>query len=243
MIDEMRELIRVWEGNDESVAAAIETNLLGRPTRARMKDVVIRTFIPRFVNSEPPDLWKSLAVFEQAGWGNEHLLPIHYYAAAASEPLMWDFVTQWLFEGFENGRLDVDTGDVLRFLEKAPGSRFASGQRWSPTVSLKVARGLLAALRDFYLLEGKSRKKIASLHVPTSSFAFIALIRTILGVRGARLLSDAVWRLFLFTTTTVERYFIEAQQMGFLRYDAAGSVVRVEFPVDDLQEYAHVLSR
>ncbi len=243
LVDEMRELIRVWDGDRSSLASAIEANLLGRPTRARMRDVVFRTFIPRFVDSEPPDLWRSLAVFERAGWGAEQLLPIHFYAAAASEPLMWDFVTDWLFEDFENGQKEVDIAEVLRFLDEAPATRFARGQKWSPKVSLKVAQGLLAALRDFGLLEGRARKRIASLYVPTPTFAFIALIRASLGNSGTRLLEDEAWRLFLFSTTTVERSFIEAQQMELLRYDAAGSVVRIEFPTNDFEEYAHVLSR
>ena len=185
-MDEMRELIRSWDGDRGSLASAIEANILGRPTRARMRDVVIRTFIPRFVNSEPPNLWKSLAILERAGWSTEQLLPIHYYAAAASEQLMWDFVTQELFDEFQSGRVEVSPAEVLGFLEKAPPDRFSQGRRWSPTVSVKVARGLLAALRDFHVLEGKARKRISTLYVPTPTFAFIALIRNILGNRGSR---------------------------------------------------------
>jgi hypothetical protein len=39
----------------------------------------------------------------------------------------------------------------------------------------------------------------------------------------------------------VERFFIEAHQQHLLAYYAAGSVIRIEFPVETLKEYAHVL--
>jgi len=48
--------------------------------------VIIRTFMPRFVRSDPPDLWRPVSVLERAGWRRESLLPIHYYAAATPTP-------------------------------------------------------------------------------------------------------------------------------------------------------------
>jgi hypothetical protein len=39
----------------------------------------------------------------------------------------------------------------------------------------------------------------------------------------------------------VERFFIEAHQEHLLGYQAAGSVVRIDFPADTLTDYAHIL--
>ncbi len=243
LLEEMRELIRTWDGDPRTLEAAIERNALARPTRARMRDVVIRAFIPRFVRSNPPGLWRPCATLENAGWSAAELLPLHYYATAAAEPVLWDFVTGPLGAKVERGERQVTTGDVVRFLASAPRERFSRGRPWSPTVATRVARGVLAALRDFGLLEGGSRKRVGSIYVPVRSFAFLACLRFALGTRGPRLLTDEAWKLFLFTPLVVERRLFEAHQLGLLRYEAAGSAVRVEFPTTDLEEYAHVLCR
>jgi hypothetical protein len=109
----MKRLLLEWAGTPSSVERIIASNVLSSPTRARTRDVLIRTFIPRFVESRPPDLWKSVSVFERAGWPQERLLPIHYYAAAAAEPVLWDFVVDVLAEQYGRGQLEVRVEDVL----------------------------------------------------------------------------------------------------------------------------------
>jgi hypothetical protein len=63
------------------------------------------------------------------------------------------------------------------------------------------------------------------------------------GRSGKALLHDPEWRLFLLAEGAVERFFLEAHQEGMLQYYAAGPVVRIDFPVNDLKEYALVLSQ
>jgi hypothetical protein len=104
-----------------------------------------------------------------------------------------------------------------------------------------VARGLLAALRDFGVLAGAARKHIAPLYLPTESFAFIAMVRHELGTRSRAALDDPCWRLFYLSDLAVERFFVEAHQRRLLAYHAAGSVVRIEFLADTLEGYAHAL--
>jgi len=93
------------------------------------------------------------------------------------------------------------------------------------------------------VLSGAVRKNIASALLPTEAFAFIAMIRYHLGTRAEAALRDPCWHLFHLSDTAVERFFIEAHQRKFLEYHAAGSVVRIEFPAETLDEYAHVLAQ
>jgi len=242
LFGEMRQLLTMWQDRSGFADEVISQNLIGSPSRARLRDVVVRTFVPRFVRSQPPKLWKSLAELERCGWSETELLPIHFYAAACAEPLMWDFVIEEISDRHSRGQMSIDTGDVKRFLDGAPETKFPDG-RWTPTVATKVARGLLAALRDFGVLHGANKKEISTIYLPIKTFAFLALARQILGIKGPDLLHDDTWKLFLFGPTAVERFFIEAQQEGLLEYHAAGSVIRVDFPVNTLLEYADVLSR
>jgi len=129
-----------------------------------------------------------------------------------------------------------------RFTLQAPSDRFPDS-RWSPIVSLKVARGLLAALRDFGILAGAAKKRIMPIYLPAESFAFLAMVRHLIGIKGRAALSDPCWQLFYLSDTGIEQHFIDAHQRKFLGYHAAGSVIRLEFPATNLQEYAHELAK
>jgi len=241
LLPEMRRLLLEWDDGPECVARVIEQNLVASPSRLRTRDIVQRGFVPRYVESTPPTIWRALAVLEHADWPVRSMAALHYYCCASSERLMWDFVTEWVATRYSLGLRDVRTSDVLAFLDTAADSRFPDG-RWSPTVSVKVARGLLSALRDYGILAGAAKKEIAPIYVPTESFAFLAMARHEAGVRAAALRDDPVWRLYLFSETAVERLFVEAQQQALLTYAAAGSVVRIEFPENTLEGYAHALA-
>jgi len=240
---EMRRLVQEWDGRPDCAERLIRQNVLSSSSRLRARDTVMRVFVPRFVRSQPPNLWRPLAILEKAGWRPDQLLPLHYYAAAAAEPLLWDFVTEVLWPKHERGQQEVGTNDVRRFLESAPASRFSGERRWSPPLRERAARSVLTALRDFGVLSGAVKKSIASSLLPTEAFAFIAMIRHLLRVRAEAALSDSCWHLFHLSDTAVERFFIEAHQRKLLEYHAAGSVVRIEFPAETLDEYAHVLAQ
>jgi hypothetical protein len=242
LLPEMRRLILDWDDSPECADRAIEDNVLAAPSRLRARDVVKRGFVPRYVESTPPRIWRALAVLERGDWPTQSSVPLHYYCCAASERLMWDFVTEWVAGRYSAGLREVRTADAVSLLDAAPASRFPDG-RWSPTVSVKVAQGLLTTLRDFGILAGAAKKEIAPIYLPTESFAFIAMARHEAGVRARALRDDPVWQLYLLSPTAVDRFFVEAQQRRLLTYAAAGSVVRIEFPASTLEEYAHALAQ
>jgi hypothetical protein len=167
-------------------------------------------------------------------------VPIHFYAAACADPLIWDFVEEVVAERHARGLLEIGVGDALRFLETTPADRFPAG-RWSESVRVRVAQGLLAALRDFGLLAGAVKKRLAPVYLPIETFAFLAFARRLSGVPAASALGDPFWRLFQLGEAGVERCFVEAHQRRLLGYHAAGSILRLDFPAADLVDYARAL--
>jgi hypothetical protein len=242
LVSDMRRILLEWNGTPDCGERIVRTNVLSSPSRYRALDVVTRTFMPRFVDSDPPRLWRPVRLLEQAGWSQAALLPIHYYAAAAAEPLLWDFVVEILAERHAKGHQEVHVTDVLRFLDRSQDARFQV-KRWSKEVSIRVARGLLASLRDFGVLAGAVKKRISPLYLPLESFAFVARIRYELGIRGHSALQDRCWQLYFLAETSVERLFLEAHQEKLLTYLAAGSVIRLEFPGTSLEDYARELTQ
>ena len=242
LVPEMRKLVLEWDDDVGRGKRLVQENVLASPTRSRSNDVVTRAFLPRYVHSRPPDLWRPLAILEREGWQLQALLPLHYFAAASAEPILRDFVSEFLAPRYAIGHLEVTVDDAKRFLARAPADRYPRG-RWGESVTERVAQGLLATLRDFGVLSGAVKKRVTPIYLPVPSFAFLAKLRTDLGAKGRALLVDPCWQLFYLSETAVERLFVEAQQEGLLAYNAAGSVIRVDFPARDLEDYAHVVAR
>lgn len=240
LVGEMRALLLSWRPERGTADDLVARNVLGHGSQARARDVINRTFIPRFVRSHPTDLWRTMVVFERAAVTRDVTLALHFHLAAESEPLLADCAA-WLHADRPPGAA-VSVDEIVRFMMRAPSDRFPAG-RWTETVSRKVARGLLAALRDFGHLRGASRKALATPLLPPVAFAWIAAHRAALGARGLLLLRNEVWSRFGLGERAVERLFLECHARDLLQYHAGGSVVRVTFPTDDLEAYARVLTQ
>jgi hypothetical protein len=116
-------------------------------------------------------------------------------------------------------------------------------QKWTPTVTLKVGRGLLAALRDFGILEGAAKKRVAPVYLPAGSFAYLAFVIRNLGFSGESLVNHPDWQLFLAPPSLIEKHFLEAHQQRLLRYESAGNLYRIEFYAQTPEEMADAVTR
>lgn len=241
LLEDMRLLVRSWTDNasDEHKAKLIIENRLGKKTRARSADVFRRVFAPRFLHGNPAQSWKIVRPLEDREVGPEISTPLYYWITARSDKLIYDFVTKELRArvGSTNPvvRIDETSGWIRQVLAN-------QNLKWSDTAIIKVARGLLAALRDFGILEGVKIKRIAPRYLPTESFAYIAFALYQLGSSGIELQNHKDWELFLLSQPVVEQLFLDAHQMHFLRYEAAGSIVRIEFNATKYEEMADVIT-
>jgi hypothetical protein len=238
LLADMRALLLLWSDRSDCVDDLIARNALGHGSRGRARDVITRSFVPRFVRSRPPDLWRAMAVFERANIPRDATLALHFHLAAESEPLLADFALHIHADRGPGSAVTVD--DVLRFLRRSPAERFPDG-RWSTDVATKVARGLLAALRDFGHLRGTQKKFLAVPALPPLAFAWIAAHRQLLGARGARILRDVAWQRFGLSERAVEHLLFECHANGYVQYHSAGSVVRLDFAAASLEMLAHGL--
>lgn len=105
LLPEMRRLVSIWDGTVGAGERIVRSNLVSLPSRARAQDVVRRAFLPRFVDGEPRNLWRPLAVLERSAWPSASLAPIYYYATASAEPILWDFVVDVLAPKYGMGEV------------------------------------------------------------------------------------------------------------------------------------------
>ena len=232
----MRQLVRLWTNasTDENRTAVIRENPLGKATRSRAADVLNRIFIPRFVKGPIPCAWKLLRTLEEAGASPAILRPIYYWFTARSEPLLSDFVTEYLVPGRAAGLRAVGVPEFISWLA-------TKNMGWSEIVAIKSGRALLAALRDFGVLDGKAKKTLVRPPLPLGAFSFIAFTLSRLGVAGRDMLAHPDWTLFMLTPSDVEHLFLEAHQQRLLQYHAAGTLVNLDFPAGNVEEYARVV--
>ncbi|MBI3466680.1 MAG: DUF1819 family protein [Planctomycetes bacterium] len=106
--------------------------------------------------------------------------------------------------------------------------------RQDPTI-VRIAQGLLSALRDFGVLQGAVKKRMAPVYLPVAAFAYVAYCLKQHQPSGAKLVELPDWKLFFLPRESVERFLFEAHQHKLLEYHAAGSVTRRTFPADTLE--------
>jgi hypothetical protein len=243
LIEDMRIIVRNWSDEldkNTQIQQFLKDNVLGKFTKTRSTDTLRRAFSHRFLEGDPPDTWKIVRPLEDAEVEIEIIRSIYYWVTARSDPLMYDFVIDEIFPRSKGHDLNIQIKETAYWIKERVSSQ---NQLWTETVTLKVSRGLLAALRDFRILEGGAKKKIAPVYLPHESFAYIAYALNSLGVSGERLIHHNDWKLFLFGPSVVERMFIEAHQYGFLRYEAAGNLYRIEFMAKNYKEMADVIAK
>ena len=214
-------------------------NLLGKNTRSRAADTFRRAFLPRFVGGNPSNAWTIVRELEDLDLPIEILRPVYYWVTARSEQLLYDYVHHELYPHSNAPDRNVRVDEVASWI----GARLAErGKSWSPTVTTKVACGILATLRDFGILEGAVKKRIAPAYAPVESFSYMAFALHAEGVSGLTLLNHPDWTLFLFSPKIVEHMFLEADRNGLLRYHAAGKIVRIDFPAESFKDMARVIA-
>ncbi len=216
-----------------------QENLFGKASRSRIEDILL-VFRQRYLMD--PEILKALVTLTRNGVPSESLDRIFYFQAARSDLLLHDLVTELLKEWSGRSDREIRPWEVQSWIE----NQVASGRTerpWSSAVQIRVAQGLLSALRDFGILEGSVKKRLAYVYLPLDAFAFIAFQLHREGRSGKALLHDPDWRLFLLPEGSLERFFLEAHQEGLLQYYAAGPIIRIDFPTQNLKEYAHVLTQ
>lgn len=214
-------------------------NVFGKGSRARVSEI-LREFRQRYLHDVT--VTRSLVSLLRGEIASEALDRVLYFYAAQSDRLLHDVVTDLLSVRHDVGLQAVYTTDIEIWIRQQIADGKTDGQ-WSASTVTRSAQGVLSALRDFGVLQGAVKKTIAPVYLPVEAFAYIAFVLHQNQPSGERLLADPDWRLFFLSRQAVERFFLEAHQHQLLEYHAAGSVIRISFPTESLEDYAHALTQ
>ncbi len=214
-------------------------NVFGKVSRSRVEDV-LTIFRQRYLGEE--SVTRALVVLAQKRLPAATLDRILYFHAAQADRLLHDTVIEILLPLQARGITQIDVLEIQRPLKKWVDAGKTSG-KWSEPTIIRIAQGLLSALRDFGVLQGAVKKRIAPAYLPVAAFAYLAFHFKQHQPSGARLIELPDWKLFFLPREGVERFLFEAHQHNLLEYHAAGSVTRLTFPASTLEEYAHVIAQ
>jgi len=242
LLDDTRTLFAHWDvsvGLAENLERLRDQNVFGKTSRTRVENV-LAIFRQRYLGD--PASANALATLVQGGVPSQVVTPVFYYHAAQSDALLHNVVTELLAPLQRHGRVEVTLSQVLGFVQERVRAG-ATVSQWGDATSRRVAQGLLATLRDFGIMSGSVKKYLTPLYLPADAFAYVAFgLSQQLG-SGERLLKSDEWRLFFLSSELIERFFIEAETQRLLHYNAAGRVVRVDFPTESIEEYARALAQ
>lgn len=241
LLGDTKTLLSRWDSGQsvrDNLRQCKEENVFGKASRSRVEDI-LTIFRQRYLGEE--EVTKALVVLVQKRFPAASLDRILYFHAAKADPLLHDAVTEILVPRMAQGATDIGVNEI----EEAVIEWIKAGKTtgpWSEITIRRVAQELLATLRDFGVLKGAVNKQIAPAYLPTEAFAYITFYLKQHHASGTKLLNLADWRLFFLPHEGVERFLLEAHQKDLLEYHAAGSVTRLTFPANTLEEYAHVLA-
>jgi hypothetical protein len=242
LIGDTKTLLSHWDVNatlDDNLHRIQRANFFGKASRSRVEDI-LAIFRQRYLTDK--SVTQALVTLALGKFPSRSLDRLLYFHCARADQLLHDAVTEILVPMREKGLLDIGMQDFQRPLtEWVEQGKTVS--RWSEITIVRAAQELLATLRDFGVLEGATKKRIVPVFLPIESFSYIVFYLKQRQPSGAKLIELHDWKLFFLTREGVERLLFEAHQRELLEYHVAGSVTRLTFPVNTLEEYANVLAQ
>ena len=242
LIGDTKTLLSHWDvgvSANENISRALRDNVFGKASRSRVEDI-LAIFRKRYLVEKP--VTRALVALTRGKFPSAALERLFYFHAARADRLLYDTVIEILGPLKSRGLIDIDVKHLQRSLTHWVIEGKTKGH-WSESTVTRIARGLLSALRDFGVLQGSVNKKIASAYFPVESFAYVAFYLKQHQASGAKLIGLPEWNLFFLGKEAVERFLFEAHQRELLEYHVAGSVTRLTFPAETLEEYANVLAQ
>src|ERR1035437_9945489 len=242
LIGDTKTLLSHWDVDasvEENINRVRRDNVFGKASRSRVEDI-LAIFRQRYLTEQ--SVTKALVTLVQKRFPAAALEWLFYFHSARADLLLYDVVTEILVPLHARGLVDINVHAFQRSLAKWVNEGKTTGHWSEPTIT-RIAQGLLSTLRDFGVLQGAVNKKIAPGYLPTESFAYVMYYLKQHQPSGANLIELPDWKLFFLSREGVERFLFEAHQRGLLEYHVAGSVTRLTFPAETLDEYANVLAQ
>jgi len=242
LLPDTHALLRNWnldQSADENYRRCEEENWLAKPSRLRVRHVLM-PLKQRYRQCD--EQIRALVFLKQHNLPAATLDWILFFHTLQADNLLRDLTLRVLLPLHDMGKNSVRKEDVEMMLFEWTAQGL-TGEQWSAVTIRKIATSSLAVFRQFRVLSADTPAKFQIPHLPLAAFAYLAFWLQKEQPSGERLLSHPAWQWFFLNPETVEHLFIEAHNHRLLEYYVAGSVIRLDFPANNLEEYARVIAR
>lgn len=232
MLEESRRFVEAWDDDlspEENLEELKKRNLLGKRSRARAEDA-LAILRQRLVAGREPTIPPLRCLVVRTNAFRDAV----YFEAAHNDDLLAHIAGRVLYDLRDRGWAKVTVGEIEQALLDDPPAPIVT--EWSQSTRTRVIHGLLSALRDFGVLEGKAVKHIATPHISFGGFVYVVGRLKDQGLSAPELVGNHAWRWWLLEDRQVRAHFLEADREGLLRFSEAGSTVRIDWLVDGLEE-------
>lgn len=246
LVEETRTLLRAWDPK-ESLAdfrrRVVSEDLLGKTTAQRADDVVRRVFARRFLLPDDRPA-RALKRFVESGRLGAFVSDLCLLYAARHDALLRDVITGVYWRAASAGHLVLGPKDVLAFLRDAEEDGRIP-ERWSGEVKIRVARGVLRALRDFGLLQEhqRSRREIVVHRIDDRTIVYLAHELHFAGLTDASVVEHEDWTVFGLHRSDVVTAMDRLTAEEWWIVQAAGEVVRIAWEYRSMDEVVDALVR
>ncbi len=245
MLDETRRLLSHWQPEEplEQFAKRVqEEGLLGNATAYRTRDVVKRVFAQRFLKPTDKPARVLKAVME-SGLSVRTFNEMLFLFSARQDPLIYDYTIDGYWTTARRGRAALDPSMVVTFLSEAElDGRLEN--KWSDNVSIRIGRCVVGMLRDVGFLRERARGKreIVEYRMSDEGAALLARVLHEEGVTDSALSEHPDWALFGMKPGDVLARLDSLGEYRGLIVQHAGSVVRLTWYINSMEELINVLS-
>jgi hypothetical protein len=238
LLEDSRRLVDGWEEaktSEENLDRFRTRNLLGKRSRSRTEDA-LAILRQRFVDPGP----HVIRALRRLALRADSFRDACYYEAARNDALLAYTAGEVLSELRGRGWVKVTVDDIDRALLDVPPARAV--KEWGDSTRLRVVHGLLSTLRDFGILEGRAIKHIARPHLSFAGFVYVLGRLRDQAPSSQAVVTSPVWRWWLLDDRDVRASLLEADREGLLRFSDAGSIQRIDWRVDGLEEMVRAVA-
>lgn len=214
ILDETQIFLLTYAEQEGDLTARVETTkqllMEGRlPQRSRNSRRSIVDRISRRLTSWNPPTWvmDDLILFadQPARLALQAALLMH---VCRQDQLLYALVHQVVVPKWFEGSNEIDSTDVQRFLDQQAPAH-PEIESWTRQTRERIGSTTLAILRDYGLLQGKVRKKIAEPIVPDEVVRHVVRLLKAEGIAGPELPFHPDWQIWLWGEERTRRVLSE----------------------------------
>ncbi len=236
-------LIRLANGKSiqEIKDLILKDNLLAKNTDSTRKKIWY-ALKSRFLENSEVDL-KSLKKIV-----NSKLLPsikdlIIYYYFCKYEYIVYELVTEPIFNQYKMGFKEVDKEKIIEYFESVSNTSHPEINNWTEETRARLIRHTLAILKDFKILKGSRKKEFYEFFVPLEVVLYILFYLKIKGNPLNRIINHKDFNLLLLEKEEIIEYLHEASKKGYLIFNQSGNIYELKTEINSLEDLVNEFKR